>query len=74
MVGGRKQTPTSVPNEGGLAKSGVKGKNFNRAEEKQMCILVIFVLQDRIVGNQQRACVFWERFCEHYECHKPNAM
>jgi hypothetical protein len=31
MVGGRKQVPARVPNEGGPAKPNVKGKNFNRA-------------------------------------------
>ena len=73
MAGGRKQAPARVPNEGGPAKPGVKGKNFNRAEEEQLCRSVIFVSQDRIVGNQQKAGVFWERICEHYEDHRPDA-
>ena len=73
MAGGRKQAPARVPNEGGHAKPGVKGKNFNRAEEEQLCRSVIFVSQDRIVGNQQKTGVFWERICEHYEDHRPDA-
>lgn len=71
--GGRKQTAARVPNEGGPAKPGVKGKNFNRAEEEQLCRSVLFVSQDRIVGNQQRAGVFWERIFDHYDEHRPDA-
>ena len=73
MAGGRKQAGARVANEGGPAKPGVKGKNFNRAEEEQLCISVLFVSQDRIVGNQQRAGVFWERITEHYDEHRPDA-
>ena len=73
MAGGRKQAPARVANEGGPAKPEVKGKNFNRAEEEQLCRSVLFVSQDRIVGNQQRAGVFWERIAEHYEDHRPDA-
>ena len=73
MAGGRKQAGARVPNEGGPAKPGVKGKNFNRAEEEQLCRSVLFVLQDRIMGNQQRAGVFWERITEHYDEHRPDA-
>ena len=47
-----------VLNERGPAKVGVRGKNFNRAEEEQLCRSVLYVLQDRIVGSQQRAGVF----------------
>ena len=43
MAGGRKQAPARVPNEGEPAKPGVRGKNFNRAEEKQLCKSVLFV-------------------------------
>ena len=49
MAGGRKQTGARAPNEGGPAKPGVKGKNFNRAEEEQLCRSVLFVSQDKIV-------------------------
>ena len=73
MAGGRKQAGARVPTEGGHAKPGVKGKNFNRAEEEQLCRSVLFVSQDRIVGNQQRAGVFWERITEHYDDHRPDA-
>ena len=73
MAGGRKQAGARVPTEGGPAKPGVKGKNFNRAEEEQLCISVFFVSQDRIVGNQQKAGVFWERIADHYEDHRPDA-
>ena len=73
MAGGRKQASARVPNEGGPAKPGVKGKNFNRAEEEQLCRSVFFVSQDRIVGNQQRAGVFWERISDHYDEHRPDA-
>jgi hypothetical protein len=73
MAGGRKQVAARASNEGGPAKPGVKGKNFNRAEEEQLCRSVLFVSQDRIVGNQQRASVFWERITEHYEDHRPDA-
>jgi hypothetical protein len=73
MAGGRKQAGTRVPNEGGPAKLGVKGKNFNRAEEEQLCRSVLFVSQDRIVGNQQRAGVFWERISDHYDEHRLDA-
>ena len=73
MAGGRKQAGARAANEGGPAKPGVKGKNFNRAEEEQLCRSILFVSQDRIVGNQQRAGVFWERITEHYEDHRPDA-
>ena len=73
MAGGRKQAGVRAANEGGPAKPGVKGKNFNRAEEEQLCRSVLFVSQDRIVGNQQRAGVFWERITEHYDDHRPDA-
>ena len=73
MAGGRKQAPARVPNEGGPTKPGVRGNNFNRAEEEQLCRSVLFVSQDRIVGNQQRAGVFWERISEYYEEHRPDA-
>jgi hypothetical protein len=62
-----------VPNEGRPAKPGVKGKNFNRAEEEQLCISILFVSQDRIVGNQQRVGVFWERITDHYDEYRPDA-
>jgi hypothetical protein len=73
MMGGREQAPARVPNEGGPARPSVKGKNFNREEEEQLCKSVFFVSQDRIVGNRQRVDIFWERICEHYEDHKPDA-
>jgi hypothetical protein len=34
---------------------------------------VLFVSQDRIVGNQQRAGVFWERISDHYDEHRLDA-
>ena len=74
MAGGRKQSVARVPNEGGPAKPGVKGKNFNRAEEEQLCRSVLYVSQDRIVGNQQKAGVFWERISEHYDEHRPDVV
>ena len=74
MTGGRRQTAARVPNEGGPAKPAVKGKIFNRAEEEQLCRSVLYVSQDRIVGNQQLAGVFWERISEHYDEHRPDAV
>ena len=62
-----------MPNEGGPAKPSVKGKNFNRVEEEQLYRSVLYVSQDRIVGNQQKAGVFWERILEHYDEHRPDA-
>jgi hypothetical protein len=60
--------------EGGPAKVGCKVMNFIRVEEKQLCRSVMFVLQDHVVGNQQKACVFWERIIEHYNANRPDRV
>ena len=48
----------------------MKGKIYLREEEEQLCRSVMHVLQDRIVGNQQTAGIFWERVSEHYDDNK----
>jgi hypothetical protein len=68
MVGGTRRKPAPrVAQEGGPVRPGVKGKVYLREEEEQLCRSVMHVSQDRIVGNQQRAGVFWERVSEHYD-------
>ena len=60
--------------EGGPTKVGCKGKNLFRVEEEQLCVSVMFVSQDRVVGNQQKAGVFWERITEHYNANRPDGV
>ena len=60
--------------EGGAAKVGCKGKNFIRVDEEQLCKSVMLVSQDRVVGNQQKAGVFWERITEHYNENRPDGV
>ena len=68
MVGGMRRRPAPrVAQEGGLVRPGVKGKVYLHEEEEQLCCSVLHVSQDRIVGNQQRVGVFWERVLEHYD-------
>ena len=55
-------------------RPGVKGKVYLRKEEEQLCCSVMHVSQDRIVGNQQRARVFWERVSEHYDDNRPAGL
>ncbi|KAG0596302.1 hypothetical protein M758_UG241400 [Ceratodon purpureus] len=71
MVGGRMKQAERVAEEGGPVRPGVKGRNFCMDEEKQLCRSVLHVTQDRIVGNQQRANVFWERITVHYQENQP---
>lgn len=75
MVGGmrRRQAPR-VFEEGGPVRPGVKGKVYLREEEEQLCRSVLHVSHDRIVGNQQRAGMFWERVSEHYDDHRPAGL
>jgi hypothetical protein len=54
-----------------LAMHGLKGKNFVREEEEQLCYSVLHVSQDRIVGNQQKGGVFWSRISQHYDEYRP---
>ena len=65
----RKKPAPRVVEEGGLVRPGVKGKNFCKDEE--LCRSVLHVTQDRIVGNQQRAGVFWDRITTHYQENQP---
>jgi hypothetical protein len=58
----------------GPTKVGCKGKNFIRVEEEQLCVSMMFVFQDRVVGNQQKTCVFWERITEHYNANRPDGV
>ena len=60
--------------EGGPTKVGCKGKNFLRVEKEQLCRSVMLVSQDRVVGNQQKAGVFWERITEHYNKNRPDGV
>ena len=72
MVGGMRRKPAPrVAQEGGPVRPGVKGKVYLREEEEQLCRSVMHVSQDRIVSNQQRARVFWERISEHYDDNRP---
>ena len=52
MCKGGSKDAVRVPNEGGTARPGMKGRNFNRPEVEQLCKYVLFVSRDRIVGNQ----------------------
>ena len=69
----RKATPR-VTREGGPVRPGVKGKIYLHEEEEQLCRFVMHVSQDRIVGNQQRAGVFWERVSEHFDDNMPAGL
>ena len=60
--------------KGGAAKVGCKGKNFIRVDEEQLCKSIMLVSQDRVVGNQQKAGVFWERITEHYNENRPDGV
>jgi hypothetical protein len=71
MVVGRKKHAPRVAEEGGHIRPGVKGKNLWKDEEEQLCRSVLHVTQDRIVGNQQRASVFWDRITTHYQENQP---
>jgi hypothetical protein len=35
---------------------------------------VMLVSQDCVMGNQQKACVFWERITEHYNENRPDGV
>jgi hypothetical protein len=72
MAGRRERGGGVGSPEGGPAKVGCKGKNFIRVEEEQLCRNVMLVSQDRVVGNQQKADVFWERITEHYNANRPD--
>ena len=67
MRGTRRKATPRVAQEGGPVRPRMKGKIYLREEEEQLCRSVMHVLQDRIVGSQQRAGVFWERVSEHYD-------
>ena len=74
MVGalGGKRCPTARPaEEGGLARPGLKGKKFVKEEEEQLCYYVLHISQDRIVGNQQRSGIFWDRISKHFDENRP---
>ena len=60
--------------ERGPAKVGCKRKNFIRVEEEQLCMSVILVLQDRVMGNQQKVSVFWEMITEHYNANRSDGV
>ena len=68
----RRAGPGASPEERNV-RVGAKGKNFSSLEEEQLCKTVMFVFQDSIVGNQQRAGVFWNRIFVHYNENKPDA-
>jgi hypothetical protein len=51
-TGGRRRPTARPAEEGGPATPGLKGKNFVRKEEEQLCYSVLHVSQDQIVGNQ----------------------
>ena len=74
MAGRRERGGGMGSPEGGPAKVGCKGKNFIRVEEDQLCKSVMLVSQDRVVGNQQKACVFWEMITEHYNANRPDGV
>ena len=40
-------------------------------EEEKLCKSVMLDSQNRVVGNQQKTCVFWERIPEHYNTNRP---
>ena len=74
MAGRRDRGGATGSPEGGPARVGCKGKNFVRVEEEQLCKSVMLVSQDRVVGNQQKAGVFWERITEHYNENRPEGV
>ena len=67
--GGGMGSPKRAP-----AKVGCKGKNFIKVEEVQLCRSVLLVSQDRVVGNQHKAGVFWEKITEHYNANRPDGL
>jgi hypothetical protein len=67
MVVGRKKHAPRGAEEGGHVRPSVKGKKFWKDEEEELCRSVLHVTQDHIVGNQQRAGVFWDRITTHYQ-------
>jgi hypothetical protein len=52
-------------------RPGVKGKNLCKDEEEELCRSVLHVTQYRIVGDQQRVGVFWDRITTHYQENQP---
>jgi hypothetical protein len=54
MAGRREQGGRMGSPEGGPTKIGCKRNFFIRVEEEQLCVSVMFVSQDRVVGNQQK--------------------
>ena len=62
MVGVRRKGSVGALEVWGVAKR----KNFYREEKEQLCRSVLHVTQDRVIENQQRGQVFWERIAEHY--------
>ena len=74
MAGRRERGGAMGSPEGGPARTGCKGKNFTRVEEEQLCKSVMLVSQDRVVGNQQKAGIFWERITEHYNENRPDGV
>ena len=43
-------------------------------EENQLCISVLLVSQDRVMGNQEKAGVFLEMITEHYNENRPDGV
>ena len=74
MAGRRERSGGMRSPEGRAAKVGCKGNFFIRVEEKQLCMSVMLVSQDRVVGNQQKAGVFWVRITEHYNANRPDGV
>ena len=55
-------------------RPGVKGKVYLREEEEQLCRSMLHVSHDRIINNQQRTGLFWERVSEHYDDNMPVSL
>ena len=71
MMVGRKKPAPRVVEEGGHVRPSVKRNNFCKDEEEQLSRSVLHVTQDRIVGNQHRVGVFWDRITSHYQENQP---
>jgi len=56
---------------GATTTKPTKWKNFVPDEERQLARSVLAILQDPIVGNQQKNSALWERIYEYYESFNP---
>ena len=70
MVGRKKPAPM-VAEEQGPVRPDVKRNNLCKDEEEQLCRSELHLTQNRILGHQQRASVFWDRITIQYQENQP---